>query len=352
MSPLESFAAEATLPGSAVEDFQTRIPRAILMASASRTKQFAELHKVLKRHYKPVKPDSERPVLEHLLLACCLEDAHYEPAEESFAALVHTFFDWNEIRVTSIRELAEALTGLPDRRAAANRLKRVLQSVFEATYAFDLEDRRKKNLGPTIKWLKKLDGTTDFSVAYVVQSALGGHAIPADSGVLRALRLVELISEKDVEAGVVPGLERAIPKAKGIEFGSMLHQLGADFTANPYSPTLHDILLEINPDIADRLPKRRATKSARKKPSIPQPPPAEAPSPPGAQEQVSGGEEAQAAGGDRPERPSSAARKKPGATRKKASSPQEKTAPAGASPEAAPRKKRSASKPITKRKPR
>jgi endonuclease III len=326
------------------------------MASASRAKQFAEVHRVLKRHYKPVKPEFQRPVLEHLLFACCLEHAHYEPAEETFAALVHTFFDWNEIRVTSIRELAEVTGSLPDPRAVANRLKRVLQGVFEATYSFDLEDLRKKNLGPTVKWLTKIDGTTSFSVAYVVQSALGGHAIPVDSGVLRALRLVELISAEDLEAGVVPGLERAISKAKGVEFGSMLHQFGADFTANPYSPPLHDILLEINPDVTDRLPKRRAVKPPRKQPATDQPPPAEVEPSSAAVEQEPPEEKQPAAGdqatSDTPEPPPAAARKKPAATRKKTASPQEQTAAAKTPPEAVPKQKKSASEPLSKRKPR
>jgi endonuclease-3 len=235
------------------------------MASVSRTAQFTKLHRLLKKHYRPVAPDSKRPVLEHLLFACCLEDVHHQAAEEAYAALEHTFFDWNEVRVTSVTELSEVMRGLPDPRAAANRVKRVLQSVFEGTYAFDLEDRRKENLGPTIKWFRKIDGTTSFSVAYVVQSALGGHAIPVDTGTLRVLRIVGLISDQDVEAGEVPGLERAIVKTKGVEFGSMLHQLGADFAANPYSSTLRKILLEVNPDIADQLPKRRSAKRTDRK---------------------------------------------------------------------------------------
>jgi len=228
------------------------------MTPPSRTAQFADVHKVLKKHYRPVAPPADRPVLEHLLFACCLEDAHYDVAEESFAALVHTFFDWNEVRVSSISELSEVLQALPDPRAAANRVKRSLQSIFEATYSFDLEDYRKKNLGPTIKWLEKLDGTTPFVVAYVVQSALGGHAIPVDSGTLRALRICELITDKDLEAGRVPGLERAVSKSKGIEFGSLLHQLGADLTINPYAASVRKLLLEINPEAEPNLPRRRA----------------------------------------------------------------------------------------------
>ena len=233
------------------------------MASVSRTSQLAKVFKVLKKHYQPVSVDSNRPVLEQLLLACCLEDAHYPAAEDAFAAVVRTFFDWNEVRVTTISELAEVMSGLPAPRKAANRFKRVLQSVFEDTYAFDLEESRKKNLGPTVQWLKELDGSTEFIVSYVVQAALEGHSIPVDGGSVQALHVADLVSDKDLAKGVVPGLNRAVAKSKGVEFGSLLHQFGADFTANPYAPAVRKILLQINPDCKDRLPKRRTKKAAK-----------------------------------------------------------------------------------------
>ncbi len=240
------------------------------MTAPSRTAQFAKVHKVLKKHYKPAPANAGRTVIEHLIFACSLEDAPHEAAEEAFAALVHTFFDWNEVRVTSISELSEVMACLPDPRAAANRVKRVLQSVFEAAFSFDLEECRKKNIGTTADWLKKLDGTTPFTVAYVVQRALGGHAIPVDSGALAALRVLELIDDNDFEAGTVPGLERAVSKSKGVEFGALLHELGADYAANPYSSAVREVLLTINPECKDRLPKRRA-KRAVQKPQKPSP---------------------------------------------------------------------------------
>lgn len=232
------------------------------MTAVSRTAQFAKVHKALKKHYKPAAPGAGRSVIEHLLFACCLEDAHHDAAEEGFAALVHTFFDWNEVRVTSISELSEVMACLPDPRAAANRIKRVLHAIFETTFNFDLEDLKKKNLGPTITWLEKLDGATSFVVSYVVQAALGGHAIAIDAGTMAVLRVLELVGEKDAAAGVVPGLERAVAKSKGIEFGSLLHELGADYSANPYSAAIRDILLQIDPECAGRLPKRRGSLAA------------------------------------------------------------------------------------------
>ena len=65
------------------------LPKA--MSAPSRTAQFNKLHKILKKHYKPVAPDSERTVLEQTLFASCAENAHYAAAEEAYAALVHNF---------------------------------------------------------------------------------------------------------------------------------------------------------------------------------------------------------------------------------------------------------------------
>jgi endonuclease III len=240
------------------------------MAQPNRMAVLTKLHKVLKKHYKPA-PIPDRPVLEHLLYACCLENAPYEQADKAFAAVSTSFFDWNEVRVSTVKELAEVMNMLPEPPAAAANLKRALQGVFESTYSFDLEPLKKQNLGQAQQRLKKLEGTTHFTIAYLTQAAMGGHAIPVDRGLMQAFIIFGLVSEADRSAGVVPGLERAIPKNKGVEFASLAHQLGAELIANPYSPSLHKILLEITPDAKDRLPKRPA-KGAKPKAPEPSPP--------------------------------------------------------------------------------
>ena len=163
-----------------------------------------------------------------------------------------------------MRELAEVMARLPDPPAAAGRLKRVLQHVFEDSYSFDLEDLRKKNLGPAIESLKKIDGSTTFSVVYVVQAVLGGHAIPLDAGSLEVMRILDLATDEDVANGVIPGLERTIAKSSGIEFASLLQQLGADFTENPFAPELREKLLEIDPEAKSRLPKTAGQRRKRR----------------------------------------------------------------------------------------
>jgi hypothetical protein len=226
--------------------------------TTNRSALISKVYKVLKKHYKPVAPPADRTVLEHLLYACVLENARFDAADEAFARLKELYFDWNEIRVTTVTELAEGMTGIPDATDAAQRVKRGLQSVFESTYSYDLEGLKKQNLGKSEKDLEKITGTTPFVRAYVTQNGLEGHYIPASRGALEVLYAMGVINDAEADKGQVPGLERAIPKNKGVEFGSLLQQIGADFHASPGSSKLKSILAEVDPDYKERLTKRQA----------------------------------------------------------------------------------------------
>jgi endonuclease-3 len=244
------------------------------MATPSRAALIGRTIKVLRRHYKPVAPVKDRSLLEHLLFACLLEDSPHESAEQVFSTLKRDYFDWNEVRVSTIRELTEVLKPLVSPADASARLKQTLHSVFESVYQFDIETLKKQNIGQAVKQLEKYNGTTPFVVSYVTQMALGGHSIPLNRGTLIALFTVGVISNDEMAKGVVPGLERAVSKSKGVEIGSLLHQLGVEVGRNPYGPTARKLMLEINPHCKDRLPKRHVPQPPAPEPPKEQPKPA------------------------------------------------------------------------------
>jgi endonuclease III len=226
------------------------------MASKNRAALVNKALKVVKKHYKPAAPLKERSLLEHLVFACCAENSTFEAADKVFQSLVSDYYDWNEVRVSTVRELADVCKPLNDPNEAATRIKRVLQSVFETHYSFDLEPLKKQNIGVAVKTLEKYNGSSPFVVAWVTQQALGGHSIPTNQGLLESLRIVGVITDAEASKGVVPGLERTVPKSKGFETGSQLHQLGIEMHRSPFGPTIRKLLLEIEPDAKDRLPKR------------------------------------------------------------------------------------------------
>jgi endonuclease III len=229
------------------------------MSTQTRTKQLTKLQKVLKQNYKAVAPDTGRPVLEQALFACCLENAGYEAAEKAFAQLGENYFDLNEVRVTTVAELAEALQQLPNPSHAALSLRRVLQTVFESTYSFSLDHAKKGSIANGIKTLQALQGVPGFVTSFLVSTGLGGHTIPLDDGALAVLWLSGLITQEEYDSRTVAWLDRAIPKKDGKEFSSLLHQFGADLLASIHSPAIRKLILSINPDAKDLFPKRGAT---------------------------------------------------------------------------------------------
>jgi hypothetical protein len=215
-----------------------------------------KLHKALKAQYKPFTTDTTRPLLHQVLIACCLENAPADAAERAFTRLMETYFDLNEVRVTTVAELAETLHDLPDPARAALSLRRALQGVFESTYNFSLEHARKHSLAHGMKVLEGLHGVPSFVIHHVASTALGGHFIPLDRGALGGLWLSGLITRQEYDSGKVPGIERVISKKSGQEFSGLLHQFGLDVLTNLHGATVRKIVLAVNPAAKDRFPKR------------------------------------------------------------------------------------------------
>jgi endonuclease-3 len=234
-----------------------------------RPQVIAKLFKALRANYKPIPTNTSRPLLDQVLYACCLENAPADAAEKALQKLVESAYDLNEIRVTTVAELAESLPGLPDPARAALALRRVLQSVFESTYTYSLDNAKKHSLAHGLKTLEHLHGATPFVVNHVASTALGGHFIPLDQGALTVLYLCGAITKQEYDTGKVTGLERIVAKKSGQEFASLLHQFGVECLTNLHGATVKKILTTVNPLAKDRFPKRGEPLPA----PLPPPPP-------------------------------------------------------------------------------
>lgn len=198
--------------------------------------------RILNRLLSAVKSNGQgdsgtRPVLEQVILGILREGTTSAKAEQAFRALQTSFFDWNEIRVSMVREVADVLADLPDPDDRASRIINFLQEVFETTYSFDLESLHKKGLKMAEKQLQRFQGVNPFAVAYAMQTALGGHALPVDQPMARVLRRLELIPG-DYDEAARTSLEHLVPKAKGVHFCEALTTVAHDYCheTNPNCP--------------------------------------------------------------------------------------------------------------------
>lgn len=177
----------------------------------------------------PESSQEARPVLQQFIYGLCREDATAEQAEQAYRNLCERFFDWNEVRVSSTRELEESFAGMSNPEVRAQRLISFLQEVFETTFSFDLDSLQKKGLKQAAKQLTRYQAANDYVCAWVVQRSLGGHAIPLDAAGLRCVQRLGLIETgTDDRDAARASLEHLVPKAKGPLFTDLISVLASE----------------------------------------------------------------------------------------------------------------------------
>ncbi len=257
------------------------------MAAPSKAQLLNDVYTLLKKRYK-LEPRAERlSVLESIIYGICHEGTTREQAEQALSRFREQFFDWNEVRVSSIEEIQDVLAGQDDAEERANRLRRFLRQLFEKTYDFTLDSLAKKPLKDSVGLLREYEAMeSDYVLATVVQQGLGGHALPVDVPIRRGLARLGVVKETDDPHEVRSHMERAVPKNRGTEFVDLMEELTHDTcVAGPPDCPRCD-LRKICPTGQARLvlDKAAARSAARKKPApkIPAPAPKIVAKPPAA----------------------------------------------------------------------
>jgi endonuclease III len=198
-------------------------------ATINRQRLLTTLFTALKKQFGEPADPPDRPVLEQMVYAVLREGATSKDADKAFERVGKTFFDWNEVRVSSPHEIEEVLAGLPDAGTKAQRVVGLLQEVFESGFSYDLEGLNKKGLKQAAKQIGRYQAANDFTVAFVTQRSLGGHAIPLDPPTLRTVVRLGLTDDETTTDAVRSSLEHQVPKAKGPQFTEYVSMLAQEF---------------------------------------------------------------------------------------------------------------------------
>ncbi|WP_417384378.1 hypothetical protein [Gimesia sp.] len=182
----------------------------------------------LKKRYSATLPKYDRPVLETILHAICLENTTNETADKVFDALLDGFHDLNEIRVSTISELEAVFDDVDDAEWRAYRIRTVLQYVFDKEFCFDLELLRKKTLEQAQKQLSRMKTLTPFVLNHTLQVVLGSHLVPADEKILNASKWLGLLPEEESIETASDTLKSSVRKTDAPLFSHLLRCLATD----------------------------------------------------------------------------------------------------------------------------
>ena len=218
------------------------------MVAASRAKAsdratlLKKLFPIIKKHYKIQIPKGNKPVLETMLYAICLEDSTVEEADLSFKRLFTEFPDLNEVRVSTVGEIERAFEGQTASEWRAFRVISVLKFVFDKSYSFEFESLRKKTLDLATKQLAKIKDLPPFVRDYTLHEVTGAHLIPIDPALARLLIWLGLAMPNQTPEQMGEMMKAAVRKAEVESFVFTLRCLAADqklhatFDPTKYAP--------------------------------------------------------------------------------------------------------------------
>jgi len=198
------------------------------LKASDRQAIFKKLATALKKKYGGSIPKHKYNVLDTLLFACCLENVTHDDAEAAFERLLEAFDDLNVVRVSSVKEIEQALGEVDEVAWKALRIRECLQYVFEKHYAFDFEPLKRKTMDAAEKELAKIPHMSAFVRLYTLQNALDSHVVPLDD-----IQTEILIWLGFVEPGTTPDkaaeeVKSSLRKNDVALMCHLLRQLGTD----------------------------------------------------------------------------------------------------------------------------
>lgn len=169
---------------------------------------------------KSVFPDAaEVPRLElvdSVLFAILRENRNSADALATLAQIKRDYDDdFNELRVSSLREIAQKIGPGADSEARAQAIRAFLHQIFNKNYKFQIDGIAKKPFKEAKDELKGYQAlANDHHMAYVQVQSLNGHAFPVDARILETARRLGIV-DQSADAATLRGLlEKNIPKAQ------------------------------------------------------------------------------------------------------------------------------------------
>ncbi|MGQ9592156.1 MAG: hypothetical protein ACUVYA_17890, partial [Planctomycetota bacterium] len=117
----------------------------------------------------------------------------FESALKSYRNLKTRFVDWNEVRVTSLREIQEVLAPGPESLGASVFIKEFLEFVHRERQRVSLEFLVEENFGEIRRYLKQVRGLDPATVNFVLRVRKDLPVVPLNRAMERVLDRIGLL---------------------------------------------------------------------------------------------------------------------------------------------------------------
>ena len=193
--------------------------------SREHAQRLQKLYRALKRDHAKIEPVSHDDPVDALIYGVVSEKVSASAAEAAMKAIRRTFINWNDLRVSRVEEVVEAIgENNAIGRDTALTLTSALRAVFDAHHTVSLQALKKLGKRPAKQAIEKLGGLSRFTVNYCMLTSLQAHAIPLTGRMLGYLKQYKLVDPQADEDEIEGFLTRQVPAKNAFEFYALLRE--------------------------------------------------------------------------------------------------------------------------------
>jgi endonuclease III len=189
------------------------------------SKKVHSLYRSLKRKYPAVQKVVYEEPMDALVYAIISAELSESAAQNAIKRLAEHFVDWNEMRVSRVEEIIEALgPEVSAARGIASVLSSALKAIFNKYNMVSLKALSKMSKRPARVVLEKIEGISRFVVDFCMLTSLQGHAIPLTKRMIEYLRSNQLVHAEADEDQIEGFLARQVSAENAYEFYYLLRR--------------------------------------------------------------------------------------------------------------------------------
>jgi endonuclease III len=188
------------------------------------------VRQALRRRYgDQPKPTVTHPV-EYAIRTILSEEAPPEAVEKALERLRKGFVDWNDLRVSRLREVRDVLgPDFPRASYKARVIPRLLDQVFKDHNSMVWDFLETMGKVEARAYFEKLEDVRPFVAATLARDYAEAHTFPVDNDISRTLgRLGVVEAGKETETQLQAFLERAVKSTRALEVHQLLKRLAHD----------------------------------------------------------------------------------------------------------------------------
>jgi len=193
------------------------------------SKEYAQrlqkLYRELKRLHPKVEKTTYEDPAEALICGIISEKLSENATSKALREIRSSFVDWNDLRVSRIEEITEAMGGNKmSCRAAALSLTAALRGIFNEHHKISLAVLKKLGKRPAKEGLEKIDGVSRFVLNYCMLTSMQAHAVPLTQEMIEYLRKNGIIAPDADEEDIEGFLTRQVAAKDAYEFYALLRR--------------------------------------------------------------------------------------------------------------------------------